>query len=73
MMSLKNRMVPTNQASVDLGLGDLLQDQAKAQIDERKKKALQVAQAPAGVEQGQGVFNPMGISAAAVALGLGAR
>lgn len=69
MLSMKNQGTPTNQAGADLGLGDLLQDQAKTQIDERRKKLMQAA----GAEPGMGIGNPGGISAAAVALGIGAR
>ena len=74
MISTKNKASPVNSAGVDLGLGDVLQDQVKTQIDERRKKLMQAAGATQGPgETAPGIFNPQGISAAAQALGIGAR
>jgi hypothetical protein len=66
---MKNATAPGGPAANVLGLGDGLKDQVEAQIAERKKKLLQAANA----EQGQGIFNPGGISTAAMALGLAPR
>lgn len=70
MISAKNAMTPGgSQVANSLSLGDGLKEQVDQQLADRKKKLLQAA----GAEQGQGIFNPTGISQAAMALGLAPR
>ena len=70
MISAKNAMTPGgSQVANTLSLGDDLKNQVEQQVNDRKKKLLQAA----GAEQGQGIFNPLGISQAAQALGLAPR
>jgi hypothetical protein len=47
-------------------MGDDLKNQMEAEVAQRKKKAGQIA----GQDQGQGIYNPQGLSAAATSLGL---
>lgn len=47
MLSQKNSMLPS--AGVDLGLGDQLKSQAEDEINKRKKRMMQLANAAGGM------------------------
>lgn len=68
MASIKNQMTPMGAASSALGLGqgDQLNEQVQAQIAQQRKDKMKKPQ------DQNGIYNPAGLSTAAMSLGLNA-